>query len=198
MPYSDFTLSKLEKRFGIKHRLVKLFDNQTNLVLPSLHLVNDIQDASDIPMLSEKAKSELIITPIIRELRKNNRKNFTFFSGYTFDVDVEKELNGVCDYLLSKVIESVEIKSPVFCIVEAKNRAIEEGWGQCGAEMYAARLFNQANGEEISPLFGAVTNAYEWSFLKLENDTLQIDTERYVLKNLSELLGVLQHIISKY
>lgn len=71
-------------------------------------------------------------------------------------------------------------------------------YGQCGAEMYAARLFNEQKNEPYRIIYGAVTDGYEWVFLKLEENTLFIDKERYYLRNLSELLGVLKTIMDFY
>jgi len=42
-------------------------------------------------------------------------------------------LYGFCDYLLSTHTQTLEINSAVFCIVEAKNRAVAEGFAQAGA-----------------------------------------------------------------
>ena len=33
--------------------------------------------------------------------------------------------------------------------------------------MYAARLFNQQSDEPFETIYGAVTDGYDWSFLKL-------------------------------
>jgi hypothetical protein len=64
--------------------------------------------------------------------------------------------------------------------------------------MYAARLFNQQNNEPYDTIYGAVTNAYEWIFLKLEGNTVLIDKKRYYLNELPTLLGVLQFITNQY
>ncbi len=198
MAYSDFTLNKLEQKFGLLQRRTDLFQKPTRKIKPSIRLKADLEDAKHFPLLNEKVKSELITTPILKELWRRNEGKFTFFSGFTFDVDTEQSLNGVCDYLLSTATNSIEIKAPVFCLVEAKNRAIEEGLGQCAAEMYAARLYNKEFGLETNIIYGAVTNAFDWVFLKLENNTITIDTDRYFINDLSALLGVLQQIIDFY
>jgi hypothetical protein len=64
--------------------------------------------------------------------------------------------------------------------------------------MVAARLFNQQKHEPIEVIYGAVTNGYEWLFLRLEGQMLLIDTERYGLENLPRLLGVLVKLIEFY
>ncbi len=47
-------------------------------------------------------------------------------------------------------------------------------------------------------IYGAVTNAYEWVFLKLEGNTVFVDKKRYYLNELPKLLGVLQFITNQY
>jgi hypothetical protein len=198
MAYSDFTLSKLQRKFGIEYHRDNLFQLPLKKTEPSERLKMDIDEGLLMPVFSEKAKSELIITPIFREIRRTNHNKFTFFSGFSFDVDSQKELNGICDFLLTRKPDAIEINDPVFCLVEAKNRTIEEGFGQCAAEMYAASLFNKEYGIASPVVYGCVTNAFEWVFLKLENELVIIDNHRYSINDLPELLGALQNIIDVY
>jgi hypothetical protein len=83
-------------------------------------------------------------------------------------------------------------------MVEAKKGEIEEGFGQCGAEMYAAQLFNQRHNNPQKVIYGCVTNAFTWSFLKLEQNTLSIDPN-YIPLTFTEphkVLAVLQWILN--
>jgi hypothetical protein len=166
---------------------------------PSQWLLDTFALNREIPMNSEKAKSELLITPVLVELRKQNPQRFTFFSGYQFDVDSRRGLKGFCDYLISTRYNAAFLVSPIVVVVEAKqNQDLFDASPQCTAEMYAAKLFNEQAGDLQPYIYGAVTNGYEWLFLKLENDTVVIDRERYGLKNLPELLGVWQLIIDSF
>lgn len=201
MAYSDFTLRDLRKKFGIKDRQQILFDRHgIELVLPTENLLSDIESGKMLPHLSEKAKSEFFITPVLRELFMKNNYQFNIFSGFLFDVDKSKGLTGTCDYLLTKSMHTIEISAPVFCLVEAKSRAVEEGIAQAGAEMIAARMFNEEDENPTPIVYGCVTNAFEWLFLRLEGDTLYYDSERYFLDeaNLPLLLGVLNKIINSF
>ncbi|GCL35647.1 MAG: hypothetical protein ACKO9I_12000 [Sphaerospermopsis kisseleviana] len=49
------------------------------------------------------------------------------------------------------------INAPVILVVEAKNENIKGGLGQCIAEMYAAKLFNEREENEITEIYGVVT-----------------------------------------
>jgi len=197
MAYSDFTFSKLSLNFGIKQDNSNLFENSKIKSLePSPTLIDALSDISFIALNSEKAKSEVLIYPIIRELMRRNR-HISVFSGYAFNVKGQKGLTGAPDFLISAKPRSVEPQSPIFCLVETKNKSADEGYAQCAAEMYAARLFNQQTNEPYEIIYGAVTNAYDWVFLKLEGDTVYIDTQRYYLNELPKLLGILQFIVDQ-
>lgn len=198
MAYSNFTFSKLKKNYGLAQKDVYLF-NQMNIVLsaPSSRLQEDLQEAKISPLMTEKAKSEAIIYPIIKEVKRKNPQ-ISIFSGYALNIESDKELNGNPDFMITAKPQKASPEAPLFCLVEAKNGIIEEGFAQCAAEMYAARLFNQENGDAYETIYGAVTNAYDWVFLKLEENTIFIDQERYFLNDLPRILGIFQFIIDQY
>jgi hypothetical protein len=199
MAFSDFvSISELEERFGITQKKKNIFPDILSLQ-PSERLLWDLEDAELVPTNTEKSKSEHLIVPILKDILRRNR-NFSYFSGFLFDVDKSQGLTGFCDYIFSTATDAIEIKSPVFCIIEAKNRSIEEGYAQAGAEMIASRMFNERKGNSTPILYGCVTNAFEWSFLKLDNDILWVDTERYYLEtvHLPKILSILQYIIDFY
>lgn len=198
MAYSDFTFAKLKKDYGILQTDVFLFEAVPIVPMPpSIRLVDDIQEAKSMPLLTEKAKSEYIIAPIARELKRNNQ-HITIFSGYSLNIEGDKTLNGIPDFMISAKKNIVELQRPIFCLFESKNKDPDEGFAQCAAEMYAARIFNQQAGEPCETIYGAVTNAYDWVFMKLDGDTVFIDKERYFLNDLPKILGIFQYIIDQY
>lgn len=198
MAYTDFTFAKLKKKFGLEQTEQYLFKAQLiEKSTPSQRLLDDIEEAENMPLMSEKAKSEAVMFPILKELKRHN-PHITIYSGYTFNIDIANDLNGAPDFMISAKPKIVELQSPIFCLVESKNKTPDEGYAQCAAEMYAARLFNQQNNEPYETIYGAVTNAYEWIFLKLEGNTVLIDKKRYYLNELPMLLGVLQFITNQY
>ena len=198
MAYTDYTFTKLKRNFGIEQTEQHLFTTQKIEVrMPSQRLLDDIEEAENMPLMSEKAKSEAVMFPILKELKRNN-PHITIYSGYAFNIDVAHDLNGTPDFMISSKPKIVELQSPIFCLVESKNKTPDEGYAQCAAEMYAARVFNQQNNEPYETIYGAVTNAYEWVFLKLEGNMVLIDKKRYYLNELPKLLGVLQFITNQY
>lgn len=194
MAYSDYTLLQLETTFGIKNQMVRLFSNVA-AVEPSAWLLNALQLAGELPVRSEKAKSELIVMPILLELRNKNDKYFTIYSGDNLNID--DKLKGECDFILSKDTQSFDVNFPIIQIVEAKKNDIEIGIPQCAAQMLGAKMYNEKRGNtNFDTVYGCVTTGDDWIFMCLKQDKILIDTRKYYLGNLSELLGVFQNIIN--
>lgn len=145
---------------------------------------------------TEKARSELLIAPVLADAREQLGRRVSLFSGWDFVVDKVKGLNGVCDYILCRSPQQEFITAPVAVIVEAKNENIKGGLGQCGAEMVAARLFNESAGSGAEPVFGCVTTGTVWRFLRLTGSELLIDQKEYYLAMHADLiLGILLSVL---
>lgn len=195
--YSQFKPEDI-KNLGINFIRGKIF-SQIKALEPSQFLLDTLAINKKFPIESEKAKSEYLIVPILTEIQVKNPEKFTCFSGYQFNVDSQLGLKGFCDFIISKKYNAVFIESPLVAVVEVKsNQDLPDASPQCIAEMYAAQLYNEKNEEKTIVIYGAITNGYEWIFLKLENKEVILDTNRYGIKNLSELLGVWQVIIDGF
>jgi len=57
--------------------------------------------------------------------------------------------------------------------------------------MYAAQLFNQQEGNQISPIYGVVTTGEIWKFLKLAGQVVEIDLSEYFLNEVNKIMGIL-------
>jgi hypothetical protein len=197
MAYSDFTLSDLETKFGIQHKKQRI-DFPSNLIEPSEKLMGDLKENADMPIKSEKARSEWIVVPILRELRRLNDNFFTIYSGENLTADKEKGLIGECDFILSKDTKSYEISFPIFQIVEAKKNDLDEGIKQCASQLLGARIFNEKKGINSQKIYGCTTTGDDWIFLELNENNLTIDNRKYYLVEIKELLGVFQYIINTF
>lgn len=138
MNFADFTLSDLEEKFGVKHECIHL-NFTAPPIEPSQRLQLDLEESIEMPIKSEKARSEWIVVPILKELRARNNKFFTVYSGDTLIGDKASGLQGECDFILSKDTNSYEISVPIFQIVEAKKNDLEEGIKQCAAQLVGAK-----------------------------------------------------------
>ncbi len=194
--YSKFEYSDLE-RLGITLRKKSLF-SEFAPIEPSDLLKQVLSINLKRPMATEKAKSELLIVPILSELATINLDSFTFFSGYNFDIDKTRGLKGHCDFLLSMEVNSPIIEAPVISIVEAKNADFSLGIPQCIAQMYAAQIFNERKNNAVKTIYGIVTIGETWNFICLEGSTAWIDTNFFYLNDLPRLLGAFQKVIDFY
>jgi hypothetical protein len=193
MSYSDFTLAKVKKYFNLT--TVENRDIYSNVAeLECSPLLREIL-RYNLPLAlgsnSEKARSEMIIAPILVDLRRQLKEQINLFSGIEFDVDKEQGLNGFCDFIISKSPEQLFINAPVITLVEAKREDIMAGLGQCVAEMVAAQIFNEREGNEIPVIYGAVTSGTNWKFLRLEEQVIEIDLSEYYLSDVNKILGIL-------
>ena len=193
MAYSDFSLTKFKKIFNITiDEEADLFATVEPIEI-SEKLTNTLEETTELALAinTEKARSEMMITPILLEVRRKANYQISLFSGTDFNVDVERGLNGYCDFVISRSREQLTINAPVLIIVEAKNENIKDGLGQCAAAMLAAQLFNEQEGNEIKTIYGAVTTGDIWKFLKLEGTDIFIDLNNYYIKELNKILGIL-------
>jgi hypothetical protein len=140
---------------------------------------------------TEKARSEFIIANILLEIRKILDNKISLFSGVIMDVDKEKGLTGFCDFIISKSQEQFYISAPIIAVVEAKNEFIVSGLGQCIAEMYASKIFNDREGLPLPAVYGAVTTGNTWKFLKQEGNDIYVDLQEYHIANANKIVAIL-------
>jgi hypothetical protein len=193
MAYSDFSLTKFRKVFQITiDEKMDLFGS-TQPINTSDRLTSTLEETLELALAinTEKARSEMIITPILLELRRQANYQISLFSGTDFNVDVAQGLNGYCDFIISRSQEQLTINAPVMMIVEAKNENIKGGLGQCAAAMFAAQLFNKQEGNQIKSIYGVVTTGDIWKFLHLTESHLSIDLNNYYIKEINHILGIL-------
>jgi hypothetical protein len=152
---------------------------------------------------SEKAKSELLVSPILTEVRKLTHDQIQLFSGEEFNVDKEQGLNGFCDFLLSKSTTAYIIEAPIIMLVEAKKGELDVGLGQCVAEMVAAQIFNKEAGKDLENIYGSVTSGKQWQFLKLNGKDVTIclgqhfvnDANEYPVMPIERILGIFKWMV---
>lgn len=199
MAYNDFQLPELKRRFNlILEEDADLFDAAPEVPV-SDWLQETLRETLPVALAinTEKVRSELIIAPILVELRRQTGRTISFFSGVDFTVDPSEGLNGVCDFIVSLSSEQLFVSAPALIIFEAKNEDIKGGFSQCIAAIIAAQRFNEREGNALPLIHGAVTTGTNWRFLQLDQNVVRIDRREYYVDNLQKLLGILMTITGK-
>jgi hypothetical protein len=196
MSYSSFSIEEVEIKFDLNINSA-IFIPEVKLISPSSGLTQSLDRGLRLVKrsVSEKAKSEFIIAPILLELESLLIDKISVFSGDDFTVDRELGLNGICDFLISRFPAQFVIKAPVIAIVEAKKGVLKDGWGQCIAELVAAQKFNHSRGQNIPVIYGIVTSGILWQFMKLENQTVTVEPDEYPLVPIDRILGILHWLV---
>jgi hypothetical protein len=199
MSYGEFTLGELQKRFGLE--IVEQTDlfAEIGALEPPARLRELLDDSLPLALdiSTEKARSELVIAPLLLEVHRYFGRRNSFFSGIQFDVDPARGLSGYCDFLLSRSPQQLYIQAPVAVVTEAKNEDMKAGMGQCLAAMFAARVFNERNGTPVDEVFGAVTTGNAWRFLRLHDGAAEVDRREYYLPGqLAKVFGIFIHMLT--
>jgi len=123
MSYSEFTsIIKVKQAFGLTTVEGPRFLPQITPIAPSATLTDFLANSLPVAVAtgSEKARSEMIITPVLLEVRKILQQNISLFSGEDFTVDYESGLNGICDYLISRSPKCWRLKHPQWRLLRLK------------------------------------------------------------------------------
>jgi len=197
MSYADFTLQKIREELGFEianaNLIFKILDKYSfsedfiDFLKQGVHLASAIDN--------EKSRSEFIVAPLLLRLKAALNNEISVFSGTELNIDKEKGLNGICDFLIAKSDKQYILTHPIIALVEAKNSNIYSGLGQCMAEMVAARLYNQRYNIDSKIIYGIVTTGSEWKFLTLEENIITIDNNEYYISELHKLFSILVSII---
>lgn len=197
MSFKDFTLQDLIDRlhFTISERALFAAVPES---APSAWLAETLQETAPLALMlaNEKARSEMIIAPVLVEVRRSLDHRVGLFSGVELDVDAAQGLTGVCDFILSRAPEQVFLTAPLVAVVEAKQENIKGGVGQCAAEMVASRVYNEQAGQGVAVVYGAVTTGDNWRFLALAGDSLALDSDEYLLPQVGKILGIFRKMLA--
>jgi hypothetical protein len=196
--YAEFSLPEAVRRFDLTVDYEATLFPGVASVPPSAFLTAVLEEFAPLGLAigTEKSRSEFIIAPILAELRRLTGRQVSLFSGVNFDVDVDRGLNGFCDFILSRSRDPYFIEAPVLAVVEAKNEDIRSGLGQCVAAMVGAQVFNERAGREAGGVYGAVTTGTNWRFLRLVGTAVAVDRAEELWTPVDRLLGILLAVVT--
>ena len=197
MAYNNFSLQDVIDRFEL-NLIESTFCDSLPPVTPQPEFLTIFSQSLPLAQRarSEKAKSELLVSPILVEAQRLVGNQIHLFSGEEFNVDKDRGLNGFCDFLFSRSTTAYLIQAPILMLVEAKKGELDIGLGQCIAEMVAAQIFNQAKEKVIPIVYGCVTSGKLWQFLQLEGNDVTIDPNEYPVTPVERILGIIHSMVS--
>lgn len=190
MSYTDFTFPLLRCRLGLSDRIAPLFPDIRPLE-PGAWLEDYLRRGRLFARRNERSRGELIVAPVLLRFVELAAPRGAYYTGVTLDVAPDLGLRGECDYVLTGSPPVPEPDVPYCVVLEANRGSIEDGLGQCAAQMFAARLYNQAMNHPVERIYGCVTTGDDWHFLRLDGSALTLDADRYFVLQLGTILGIL-------
>ncbi len=187
MAFTDFTLESVEAELGVTARPGVVFPTLPEVSAPAW-LTEALARGMELALVSEKARSEFIVAPLLLAVRELSGGRISILSGQRLDVDPERRLIGECDFILALSEPLPILRAPLVTIVEAKKNDIEAGLGQCVAQMVAARMYNERSGRS-GAVYGCVTTGEVWQFLRLDGQTALLDTTRRYSNDVGSILA---------
>lgn len=163
MAFADFTLESAEAELDVTARPGPLFAGLPPVPVPPW-LQDLLARRMRLGLVSEKARSEFIVAPILLAVRDLSGDRVSILSGQRLDVGPARRLVGECDFLLALSDPLPRLRAPFLTVVGAKKNDIEAGLGQCVAQMVAAQLFNERAGQPMAAIYGCVTTGKSGNF----------------------------------
>jgi len=198
MSYSDFRLPDVLAHFSLVSREAPGLFADHPPVRASPHLVEALRVGEPLAsaVCNEKVRSELLVAPVLLELKRQRPGAIGLFSGVELSADPGAGLIGTCDFILSLTPEQYFVKAPIVTLVEAKKEDLSPGMGQCVAEMMGARIFNEKAKNAVETVYGVVTSGLAWRFMGLSGSMLTIDMKDYPIDEIDRVLGILTFMTS--
>jgi hypothetical protein len=195
MAFSDYkNLSQTQKEFGVSYREESFL--RAVFVAPPADFLEDLEfnRANMDVFSSEASRTELVISPLLREAYKRFADRFAFW--IQKPLNYNEKLSGIPDYLIAtrSALGKTVLETPLVVVVEAKKNDFEQGWGQCLAELIAAQKIND---DPSRPVYGVVTDGELWKFGRLVESEFTLEPTGFTLSDLPELFGALVHVLEK-
>jgi len=192
MSFSQFkNIAEVQKEYKIKYE-EGIFVSTLDIVVPQAFIEEFRFNKENIDIFSSEAsRSELIISPLLREIYKRHSKNYSFW--IQKPISFNEVLSGTPDYIFSKrsALGKTVLETPIVIVVEAKKNDFEQGWGQCLAELVASQ---KINNNETNSVYGVVTDGNLWQFGRLQEHLFTKNEKNYTIDNMQELFGALEHL----
>ncbi|WP_228024533.1 hypothetical protein [cf. Phormidesmis sp. LEGE 11477] len=112
MAYGNFTIDQMIEMFDLSIKESSGLFSNAPMRAGSAHLTEALRENVELAVAigTEKARSELIIMPVLLDLKGQLKTQISLFSGVDFTVAPEQGLNGVCDFLISRSAEQILVR----------------------------------------------------------------------------------------
>ena len=192
MAYTEFTVESVRADLGVTVEARPLFPGLAPVAAPPW-LIDSLGWGREVGLLSEKARSEFIVAPILLAVRLLTGRAVSILSGHKLEADAARKLSGECDFLLARAAPAPFLNSPLLALVEAKKNDLDSGLGQVIAQMVGAQIVNRRapQPEAERPVYGCVTTGEAWQFLRLDGAAVVMDADRYYINQLELILAAI-------
>jgi hypothetical protein len=191
MAYNKFNYKTVGEKLGLEIEYNDQPFQHCTPVSPRPMILELLTPNDNFPLMSEISRREWLVSNVFRELIYQTGGAVSVYSGEQFDVEPSLGLNDEADYLITKGKAKIPLKGTIIAVAQAKPDNLLTGLGQCIAEMYAAKLFNERSGTPTARTFGVVTTGLQWGFLVLEGTNVSFDPREYNISDVDEILGIL-------
>lgn len=196
MAFGDFSYPNVLTTFALTESSADLFPGVPELpVSAALRSFLGTNLALANLINTEKARSELLVAPVLSELWGRAGGRINLFSGSEFAADPDAGLTGYPDFLIGRGPQLPRVSAPVVVVFEAKRDNIAEGYGQCIAAIVGTQRFNLREGRIAEPIYGGITTGINWKFLRLDASQITFDLSEYSIQQPDRLLGLLAHMV---
>lgn len=189
--FSDFRTKTDLERIGYKLK-------EKNLSLPEHERISDaayenIQTFVKLFYNNEEAVKALILTPIVVNVIKQLQGKYSIL--YEEYIEVDEDLKGRCDLIVSKVEEDDTNDTlgdyPVV-VIEAKKKTIEEALSQCAAELVALHKL------EKHAQYGVISTGDDWMFLEIfpEQQLVYQHHRKFYLPDIRRVANILLSMLT--
>src|SRR5688572_16933189 len=111
MAYSDFTLDRALRELSLTGTVAPLFPSLAPIDVPSW-LREQLDRNLRQPLVSEKARNELIVMPVLIAVHEAAASEISIYSGQAMNVDAGKGLVGECDFILARTPPLPALQAP--------------------------------------------------------------------------------------
>mgnify|MGYP005849375677 CR=1 FL=1 len=198
MAYSSFSFDALRNQFGLRQVVEPwLPDPLEAVAVPALD--EHYRQLLGFPLTTEKARSEVLVMPVLLHVWRHFAHGLTLFSGERIDSEPDSGLVGECDFVFCARPRLMWVEAPVACVIEAKREDLEVGLRQCSAQLLGLQRFNARASLAIDPLVGCTTDGNRWQFVRLRQGRyLEIDPRLVYLSELPYLVGLWKALLQPF